>query len=143
MCFVPLSTASARLVSACPIPFPDGLTPISQLEDATESSVNTSSDRHRRTEAAADRELERMRSLLTQIDRLEEDFKKVTRIKEVVKRLKLRVDEMDERVQRSSSSRHGDSRHGDRHGDRHSDSRHGDKSSSARHADLTHRPRHR
>ncbi|RMZ83817.1 hypothetical protein DV738_g968, partial [Chaetothyriales sp. CBS 135597] len=104
--------------------------PADRGRDATEQATTVRSDRHRRTEAEADRAIERMRALLERINHLEEEFTKITKIKEVVKKLKQRVDETHERVERTSASRHGDSRGGDR-------------SSGVRHADLAYRPRDR
>ncbi|RMZ90440.1 hypothetical protein DV736_g2331, partial [Chaetothyriales sp. CBS 134916] len=70
---------------------------ISELEEATTQATNTRSERHRRTEAEAERALERMRTLLKKISHLEDELTKVTQIKEVVGRLRQRVDETHER----------------------------------------------
>jgi hypothetical protein len=75
-----------------------------QLEDATERSVNASSDRHGRTVQNADAEIERMHRIMAEIDRLDADFKRIAHIKEVVKRLRARVDAADSRVERVTSS---------------------------------------
>ncbi|RMZ86002.1 hypothetical protein DV737_g241, partial [Chaetothyriales sp. CBS 132003] len=95
---------------------------INELEDVIEQATSVRSERHRRTEAEADRAIERMRALLKNLDDLEGEYKKITRIREVVRKLRQRVDETHERVERSSAARHGDSRHGDTRG--------GDRSSS-------------
>ncbi|RMD42521.1 hypothetical protein DV735_g2575, partial [Chaetothyriales sp. CBS 134920] len=100
------------------------------IQNRISEATSVRSERHRRTEAEADRAIERMRALLERINHLEEEFTKITKIKEVVKKLKQRVDETHERVERTSASRHGDVRSGDR-------------SSGVRHADLAYRPRDR
>jgi hypothetical protein len=90
-----------------------------QLEEATQASVNSNSDRHGRTVAEAESQINRMRRIVAEIEAMENDLKRITHIKDVVKRLRARVDGTDSRVDRTTSSHHGD-RHGDRHGsDRH------------------------
>ena len=78
--------------------------PCSQLEEATERSVNSSSDRHGRTSRDADAEIERMHRIMADIDRLDADFRRITHIKEVVKRLRARVDATDGRMERATPS---------------------------------------
>lgn len=75
-----------------------------QLEEATERSVNASSDRHGRSIHNAEAELERMHRIMADIDRLDADFKRIAHIKEVVKRLRARVDSTESRVDRVTSS---------------------------------------
>jgi hypothetical protein len=77
-----------------------------QLEEATEQSVRSSSNRHESTSARADREIERMNQIMARIDKLEEEFARVKRLKEVVKRLRLRVETTEARYERHSSTQH-------------------------------------
>lgn len=86
-----------------------------QLEEATQASVNSNSDRHGRTAADAESQLQRMRRIIADIDALEADLKRITHIKDVVKRLRSRVDGADSRLDRTTSSHHGDRHGSDRH----------------------------
>jgi hypothetical protein len=93
----------------------------SQLEEATQSSVNTSSARHGQTATNAESAVERMRRIIKEIDAFEDDLKRVKHIREVVRRLRARVEETGDRVDRSTPSHHGESRHSSHH---HSSDRH-------------------
>jgi hypothetical protein len=57
-----------------------------------------------------------MRDILAKIDDLEDDLKRVKRIKDVVKRLRARVDSTSDRLDRSAPS---GSHHGHHSSDRH------------------------
>jgi hypothetical protein len=66
--------------------------------------VNSNSSRHRRTEADAQAEINRVEQLMDDIGRSEADYKRIRHIKDVVKRLRARVDETSGRVDRVTSS---------------------------------------
>lgn len=63
----------------------------------------------------ADAEIERMHRIMAEIDRLDADFKRIAHIKEVVKRLRTRVDANESRVDRVTSSHHQSQASRDRH----------------------------
>jgi hypothetical protein len=68
----------------------------------------------------ADAEIERLNGIMQQIDELEEDWERMARLKEIVKSFRARVEDVERRVEESSSSRRdggGGHRHRHRHGD--------------------------
>ena len=75
-----------------------------QLEDATDGSVNASRDRAGRAVQNADTEIARMKRILAEIDRLEDDLESIKHIRDVVKHLRTRVEAASERLDRSQPS---------------------------------------
>ena len=65
----------------------------------------------------ADAELARMRRIISEMETLEADFEKVKHIRDVIRRLRLRVDEADSRLDRSHAHGHSHS-HSHNHGAR-------------------------
>lgn len=55
----------------------------------------------------ADAEIARMKRILTEIDHLEGELDKVKRIREVIKSLRIRVDQLDWKMDQRSSHNHG------------------------------------
>jgi hypothetical protein len=80
-----------------------------KLEDATENSIQASSNRSASAMQNADNEIARVRRILAEIDKLEADFDRVKHIRDVVKQIKARVDDMSSRIDRSHPSGHGQS----------------------------------
>ena len=80
-----------------------------QLEDATQRSVQGSYDRAGNMIQNADAEIARMRRIMAEIDSLEADFERVKNIRDVVKRLRVRVDDASARLDRSGGHGHGHS----------------------------------
>ncbi|KIX98260.1 uncharacterized protein Z520_06340 [Fonsecaea multimorphosa CBS 102226] len=79
---------------------------IGELEDATEQSVSNSSNQARGTVQNADNEIARMRRIIAEIDKLEEDFEKTKRIRDKIKGIRNNVDELSDRLDRSRPSGH-------------------------------------
>jgi len=90
--------------------------PVMKLEDATQNSIQASSNRSASAMQNADNEILRMRRIIAEIDLLEADFDRVKHIRDVVKQIKTRVDEMGSRLDRSHSSGHGQSHTSHSHG---------------------------
>jgi hypothetical protein len=67
----------------------------------------------------ADAEIARMRRIISEIDALEAEFEKVKHIRDVIKRLRLRVDDAESRLDRSHAHGHSHSHsHSYNHGAR-------------------------
>jgi len=75
----------------------------------------------------ADSEIARFHDILRQIDELEVDFDRIRHIRDIVRGYRQRIEEMDQELERSGSSRH-------RHSSHHSSSHrhHGHSSGSSR-----------
>ena len=99
---------------------------VMKLEDATQNSVQASSNRSASSMQNTDNEIARMRRIIAEIDSLEADFERVKHIRDVVGQIKARVDGVSSRLDRSHSSSHGQS---------HTSLSHG---SSGRHAPRPH-----
>lgn len=80
-----------------------------------QSAVDANSSRHAQTASSAESAVERMRRLVKNIDQFEDDLKRAKNIKDVVKRLRARVDGTGDRLDRSTPSHHSESRHGGHH----------------------------
>lgn len=78
-----------------------------QLEEATQRSVQASYDRAGNMIQDADAEITRMKRIMAEIDHLEGEFDKVMRIRDVIKELRKRVDELDRKMDQSRSSQAG------------------------------------
>ena len=65
----------------------------------------------------ADAELARMRRIISEIDALEAEFEKVKHIRDVIKRLRIRIDDAESRLDRSYAHGHSHS-HSHNHGAR-------------------------
>jgi hypothetical protein len=72
-----------------------------QLTEQTQFSTQMQYDRAGNVIGDADAEIARMRAILKQLDDLETEFDKVTRIRDVVKSLRSRVEDLDKRVSKS------------------------------------------
>lgn len=57
----------------------------------------------------ADAQITRMRRIIAEIDALEDEFDKIKHIRDVVKRYKARVDDLDARLDRSQGHSHSHS----------------------------------
>ncbi|KAG9783084.1 hypothetical protein KCU88_g3193, partial [Aureobasidium melanogenum] len=80
---------------------------IGELEEATEQSVQSQSSRANGAMCDADAQISRIRRILREMDRLEEDLEKVKRIRDKVRQLKNNVDKVSDRLDRSRPSGHG------------------------------------
>ena len=63
----------------------------------------------------ADAEIARMRRIIGEIDALEEEFDKIKHIRDVIKRLRARADDVEARLDRTHTHSHS---HGHGHGGR-------------------------
>lgn len=77
---------------------------IADLEDATQRSVQASYDRAGNMIQSADAEIARMRRILAEIDHLEGELVKAQRIRDAIKELRKRVDELDRRIDQPRSN---------------------------------------
>lgn len=68
------------------------------LNEQTEIAVQRQSQLARMSSAAADAEIARFRSILQQIDELENEFDKIRRIREIVRGFRARVEALERRV---------------------------------------------
>lgn len=75
-----------------------------QLEDSTQHSVQASYDRAGNMIQNADAEIARMKRIMAEIDHLEGEFDKAMRIRDVIRELRKRVDDLDRRMDQSRSS---------------------------------------
>lgn len=74
---------------------------------------------------AADAEIARFHEILRQIDELEEDFDRISNIRDIVRGYRARVEAMERDLESSggSSSRRGEHRHSSKHSSKHSGSK--------------------
>lgn len=99
---------------------------IEHLSDQAAAVAQHQYDRAGNAIAMADAQIARLNSINAQLDELEDDFDRITRIKDVVRSFRQRVEQMERELESSSSSRR---EHRHRHGE----------SSTGRHRQ---RPRH-
>nr|POE79591.1 hypothetical protein CFP56_07656 [Quercus suber] len=71
---------------------------LDQLNQATEIATQTQYDRAGNALQLADAEIARFRAILRQIDELEAEFEKISRIREIVRGFRQRVEQMERRL---------------------------------------------
>lgn len=106
---------------------------IDYLSEQSQMVAQQQYDRAGNAIAVADAEIARFHEILRQIDELEVDFDRIRHIRDIVRAYRHRVEEMEERVEHSGSSRrhgHGHRHHGESSGS--SSRRHGHSQSTRR-----------
>jgi TolA-binding protein len=97
---------------------------LDQLTDQSSSAAAQQYDRAGNAIEVADHEIARLNAIMDEIDRLEEDYDKLERLKEVVRNIRTRVEQAERRAEERDrgGGRDGANSGGHRHRQRHAES---------------------